>query len=66
LPKANPLAGWIDADLRVAAAPGNPISVGREQSRDVVLELRRVEPTDPPILSFLPLILRERSEEVGR
>jgi AraC-like DNA-binding protein len=63
--KANPLAAWIEADLRVAAAAANPITIRQGSPVDeIVLELRRVAPTDPPILTFLPLMLREQLGDV--
>lgn len=61
LPHRDPLAGWMAGDIRVAAA-ARPILLPDDMNAEVTLELRALAPSDPPILTFLPLMLREHEQ----
>lgn len=61
LPQRDPLAGWMAGDVRVAAV-AEPICLPDDVNAEVTLDLRPIAPSDPPILTFLPLMLREHEQ----
>jgi hypothetical protein len=56
-PASSLAAGFAGGDVLVGIARPAPILVEDRSTQEVVLQLRPVDATDPPIVSFLPLLL---------
>jgi len=52
-------AGLAGVEVLVGIADPAPVSIENPCTQEVVLQLRPVEITDPPIVSFLPLLFHE-------
>lgn len=58
---ASPTAAWFSgAEMRVGTAYPAPIVIENRCAQEVVVQLRPVAVTDPPIVLFLPLLFHER------
>ena len=49
----------VGVEVLVGIAGAAPVSIENPCTQEVVLQLRPVEITDPPIVSFLPLLFHE-------